>query len=225
MLAMERLPLSQSPFSGSLSLSSPIVQSPRAGVPAPLIQGLPSPPALHTSHQQHTAAIAGHPGTAAPPGTIPKVRPGSSSSLSSVHTPPPYGDTTLMGSAGPPVYSPTHSSSLLPPASAEHHERLACHVVQPSASGAAAAAADLTRHGLTPLPSLTSLIGHHQSMPIVSSAQETTCGSVSSPVTASREQQSLSPSGESIVRSSCDLIASYVAAARYCGVSPSPSTQ
>lgn len=172
MLAMERLPLSQTPFSGPLSLSSPIMQSPRAGVPVPLIPGLPSPPALHSSHhsshQQH-AAIAGHP-------SAPKVRPSSSSSLSSVQTPPPYGDTTLMGSAGPPVYSPTHSSSLLPP---EHHERLVCH----GPSGAS----DPSRH--ISMPSLTSLIGH-QSIPMVSSAQETSC---SSPMAASREHQSSAP--------------------------------
>ena len=198
MLAMERLPLSQAPFSGQLSLSSPIVQSPRAGIPAPLIPGLPSPPALHTSHQPQHAAIAAHP----------KVRPSSSSSLSSVQTPPPYGDTaTLMGSAaGPSVYSPTHSGSLLPQSSVvEHHERLVCggggsSVASgggggghPPGSGSAVAS-DPSRH-ISSLPSLTSLIGH-TSLPIVSSAQETSCGSASSPVAASREHQSSSPSGE-----------------------------
>ena len=181
---MERLPLSQTPFSGPLSLSSPIVQSPRAGIAAPLIPGLPSPPALHTSHQQH-AAIAGHP-------SAPKVRPSSSSSLSSVQTPPPYGDTTLMGSAGPPVYSPTHSSSLLPPSSEhQHHERYGPSIV----------AGSLDPSRLMSMPPLTSLIGH-QSMPIVSSAQETSCtggGSASSPGMASREHQSSSsPSGKCI---------------------------
>lgn len=176
MLAMERLPLSQTPFSGHMSLSSPTMHSPRAGIPAPLIQGLPSPPALHTSHH---GSIVAHP-------TLPKVRPGSNSSLSSVHTPPPYGDSTMMGSVGPPVYSPTHTSSLLPPSSAEHHDQLACH----------RAGIDPSRHGLT-MPSLSSMIGH-QSMPIVSSAQETNCGTSSSPVVATREHQSSSPSGKPI---------------------------
>ncbi len=174
MLAMERLPLSQPPFSGNLSLSSPTMHSPRAGMPAPLIQGLPSPPALHSSHH---GLISSHP-------VLPKVRPGSSSSLSSVHTPPPYGDTTMMGSAGPPVYSPTHAGSLLPPSGTERHDHLTCH----------GTGSDPSRHiGGIAMPSLTSLIGH-QSIPMVSSAQETSCGSSSSSVCSTREHQSSSPS-------------------------------
>ena len=178
MLAMERLPLSQPPFSGHLSLSSPPMHSPRA---APLVQGLPSPPALHSSSLH--AAMSSH-----PPQPSGKMRPSSSSSLSSVHTPPPYGDTTMMGSAGPPVYSPTNTGSLLPPSSAErHHEHLTCH----------GTGTDPSRHGMSAMPSLTSLIGqgHHHSMPIVSSAQETSCGSTGSPAAATREHQSSSPTG------------------------------
>lgn len=181
MLAMERLPLSQPLFSRPLSLSSPTMRSPRAGIPAPLIQGLPSPPALHSSH--HLGAIP----------TAPKVRLGSSSSLSSVHTPPPYGDSTMMGSAGPPVYSPTHHTSSLLPSSSECHDQLTCHGIGP---GNPSTRHGLSRHGIT-MPSLTSFIGH-QSMPIVSSAQETSCGS-SSPVATAREYQSSSPSGECCV--------------------------
>lgn len=170
MLAMERFPLSQPPFSGHL-LSSPAMHSPRG---APLVQGLPSPPTLHSSSSLH-AAISG------------KIRPGSSSSLSSVHTPPPYGDTTMMGSAGPPVYSPTNTGSLLPPSSAErHNEQLACH----------GTGTDPSRHSMSAMPSLTSLIGHHHPMPIVSSAQETSCGSTGSPVATTREHQSSSPAGK-----------------------------
>ena len=181
MLAMERLPLSQPPFSGNLSLSSPPLHSPRA---APLVQGLPSPPTLHSSSSLH-ATISTHP---PPPG---KMRPSSSSSLSSVHTPPPYGDTTMMGSAGPPVYSPTNTGSLLPPSTAErHHEQLTCH-----------GNTDPTRHGLSAMPSLTSLIGHHHhsTAPIVSSAQETSCGRTGSPVATTREHQSSSPAGKPYV--------------------------
>ena len=170
MLAMERLPLSQSPYSGHLSLSSPTIHSPRAGLPAPLIQGLPSPPALHSSH--HTAAAAGS--------HIPvsKVRPSSSSSLSSVHTPPPYGDASMMGSVGSSVYSPTHTNSLslLPPSSAE----MGCH--------------SSDHMNMT----LTSMIGHPPSMPIVSSAQESSCSPGGSSVGSSREHHSSSPAGESI---------------------------
>lgn len=172
MLAMERLPLSQPPFSGHLSLSSPIMYSPRAGMPAPLIQGLPSPPALHSSH---------HHGS-----TPSKPRPSSSSSLSSAHTPPPYGDTTLMGSAGPPVYSPTNSSSLLPPsASGDLRDQLTCHRT----------GADHTRHSISmPMPPLScaGLIGH-QPMSIVSAAQETSCVS---PGPGTRDHQASTPAGE-----------------------------
>lgn len=176
MLAMERLPLSQSPFSGSLSLSSPTMHSPRAGIPAPLIQGLPSPPALHSSHH---GPLSAHP-------AAPKVRPSSSSSLSSVHTPPPYGETSMMGSAGPAVYSPTHSSSLLPPTSAEHHHDLSCH----------GAGSDLSRSSL-PMPSLTSIVGHPHG-PIVSSAQESSCSSGGSSVVGTlREHHSSSSSSSS----------------------------
>ena len=173
MLAMERLPLSQPPFSGHLPLSSPTMHSPRAGMPAPMIQGLPSPPALHSSHHGPASAHV----------LQPKVRPSSSSSLSSVHTPPPYGDSTMMGSAGPAVYSPTHSSSLLPSSSVEHHEHLVCH----------GTGADPSRH-VIPIPSLTTIIGQ-STVPIVSSAQESSCGSGESSVVASREHHS-SPAGE-----------------------------
>lgn len=173
MLAMERLPLSQPPFSGHLSLSSPTIHSPRAGLPAPLIQGLPSPPALHSSH--HAAAMSHIP--------VSKVRPSSSSSLSSVHTPPPYGDNSLMGSAGSSVYSPTHTNSLLPPSSAEHHDHLGCHP---------GSAADLGSHGLS-MTSLTGMISHP---PIISSAQESSCSPGGSSVGSSREHHSLSPAGE-----------------------------
>lgn len=176
MLAMERLPLSQPPFSGHLSLSSPTIHSPRAGLPAPLIQGLPSPPALHSSH--HAAAAASHV-------PVSKVRPSSSSSLSSVHTPPPYGDTSLMGSAGPAVYSPTHTNSLLP-SSADHHEQLGCH---------SASAIDHISHGMI-MTSFTGMIGHPPPVPIVSSAQESSCSPGGSSVGSSREHHSSSPAGE-----------------------------
>lgn len=179
---MERLPLSlsQPPFSsGHLSLSSPTMHSPRAGLSATLIQGLPSPPALHSNI--HGSISTHHH----------KVRPSSSSSLSSVHTPPPYGDSTMMGSAGPPVYSPTHAGSLLPLSSAErHHEQLTCH-----GSGVAGADPGSRHSSLTAMPSLTSLMGH-QPLPIVSSAQETSCGSAGLPVATGREHQSSPPSGK-----------------------------
>lgn len=173
MLAMERLPLSQPPFSGHLSLSPPTMHSPRAGVPAPLIQGLPSPPALHSSLHGPISAHA----------VTPKVRPSSSSSLSSVHTPPPYGDTTMIGSAGPTVYSPTHASSLLPQSSTEHHDQLACHGI-----------------GATdpriPMPPLSNIIGH----PSESTAEETSCNSAGSSMasSSSRDHHSSSPAGEPI---------------------------
>lgn len=175
MLAMERLPLSQPPFSGHLSLSSPTMHSPRAGFPAPsMVQGLPSPPALHSSLLGSLSSH--HP-------ALPKVRPSSSSSLSSVHTPPPYGDssnTTLMGSTGPPVYSPTIAS-----AEQRHHDQLTCH-----------GRTDLTRHSMA-MPSLSTFIGH-QPLPIVSSAQETSYGNAGSPVASTtRDHQSSSPSGHS----------------------------
>lgn len=180
MLAMERLPLSQPPFSGHLSLSSPIMHSPRAGMPAPLIQGLPSPPALHSSNMHHQVGS-----------TPSKPRPSSSSSLSSAHTPPPYGDTTLMGSAGPPVYSPTNSSSLLPlSASGDLRDQLTFLRM----------GADHTRHSISmpmPMPpplSCAGLIGH-QPMPIVSAAQETSCVS---PGAGARDHQSSTPAGEFI---------------------------
>ena len=114
MLAMERLPLSQPPYPGALPLSSPTIQSPRAAFPAPLIQGLPSPPSLHSSHHgPHPSHI-----------TIPKARPGSTSSLSSIHTSPPY-DTTLIGS-NVSVYSPTRMqpSPVHPQRSAEHEHQV-----------------------------------------------------------------------------------------------------
>lgn len=173
---MERFPLSQPPFSGHLSLSSPTIHSPRAGLPAPLIQGLPSPPGLHSSH--HVSAISHVPVT--------KVRPSSSSSLSSVHTPPPYGDNSMMGSAGSSVYSPTHTNSLLPQSSAEHHEQLGCH----SATGT-----DPSNHGMS-MSSLTGMISHSQAVPIVSSAQESSCSPGGSSVGSSREHHSSSPAGE-----------------------------
>lgn len=182
MLAMERLPLSQPPFSGHLSLGSPTVHSPRVGMPAPLVQGLPSPPALHSN--LHGSISTHH-----------KVRPSSSSSLSSVHTPPPYGDSTMMGSAGPPVYSPTNAGSLLLPSSAErHHEQLTCH-----AGSGATGGSDPSRHSMTAMPSLTTLMGH-QPLPIVSSAQETSCGTTGSPVATGREHQSSPPSGKCRIR-------------------------
>ena len=90
MLAMERLPLSQ-PFSNALTLNSPPLESPRAGLPASM--GLPSP--TMRSHNPHIP----------PPLTPVKfanmVRPGSSSSLPSAHTPPPY-DSRMMHA----LYSP-----------------------------------------------------------------------------------------------------------------------
>lgn len=93
---MERLPLSQ-PFSNALALNPPPLESPRAGLPASM--GLPSP--TMRSLNPHIP----------PPLTpvisttnIARARPGSSSSLSSVHTPPPY-DTRMMGSHVP-LYSP-----------------------------------------------------------------------------------------------------------------------
>ena len=180
MLAMERLPLSQPPYSGHLSLSSPTIHSPRAGLPAPLIQGLPSPPALHSSHHAAAAAAAHLP-------PVSKVRPSSSSSLSSVHTPPPYGDTSMLGSAGSSVYSPTHTNSLslLPQSSAEHHhDQMGCH---------SAASSDHMN-----MTSLASMIGHPSSMPIVSSAQESSCSPGGSSVGSSRDHSS-SPAGENLL--------------------------
>ncbi len=175
MLAMERLPLSQLPFSCHMSLGA---HSPRQGIPAPQTQGLPSPPALHGSHHGPVSAHT----------VIHRVRPESNSSLSSVHTPPPYGDSTMMGSAGPAVYSPTHSSSLHPPSSADHQEQLS------RASGL-----NPGLHGIT-LPSFVGMIGQ-SSLPIMSSAQETSCNlGRESSVTSSREHQSSSPAGKFIAR-------------------------
>lgn len=103
MLAMERLPLSQtSQFSNYYpNIGSPSVQSPRAAMPAGhFLPGLPSPPALHhTGHKQH----------------IPRL--GSGSSL---HTPPPYDTAGLLSSCHPAVlYSPTalHPGAMIPPSS------------------------------------------------------------------------------------------------------------
>ena len=91
MLAMERLPLSQTTqFPNYYPLGSPTVQSPRAAMPAGhLLPGLPSPPALHHTGSKHSMGRLG--------------------SSSSMHTPPPY-DTAGLISAGchPAVlYSPT----------------------------------------------------------------------------------------------------------------------
>lgn len=90
MLAMESLPLSQ-PFT-PVPLSSPTMESPRAGLPPPLL----SLPTMRGGVPALTPAAS-------------MGRPSSSSSLSSVHTPPPY-DTGL-------VYSPTggaQTTSMLP---------------------------------------------------------------------------------------------------------------
>ncbi len=91
MLAMERLPLSQtSQFSNYYPmLGSPTVQSPRAGMPAGhFIPGLPSPPALHH--------------------TVSKHRLGSASSM---HAPSPYDTNGLFSAAAgchpALLYSPT----------------------------------------------------------------------------------------------------------------------
>lgn len=171
MLAMERLPPSQSHFHGSLPLNSPTMQSPRAGMPAPaFIQGLPSPPSLHSTVSRHQ--VPPHPSHI----VIPKVRVGSSSSLSSVQTPPPY-DTGLMGSTAT-VYSPTgvQTSPLLPQSSAEHEH---CQtepnpiISPPALSGQAP--------------------GGHGNV-VISTAGSTTPGG--SGVNATREHQSSSPTGE-----------------------------
>ncbi len=185
MLAMERLPLSQPPYSGHLSLSSPTIHSPRAGLPAPLIQGLPSPPALHSNSHHAAAAAAAAAASHLPPVASSKVRPSSSSSLSSVHTPPPYGDSSILASGGSSVYSPTHTNSLslLPPSSAEHHDQFGCHH--------SAAAADHMS-----MTSLTGMIGHPPSLPIVSSAQESSCSPGGSSVGSSREHHSSSPASK-----------------------------
>jgi hypothetical protein len=172
MLAMERLPPSQSHFHGSLPLNSPTMQSPRAGMPAPaFIQGLPSPPSLHSTLSRHQV-----PGPHPSHIIIPKVRVGSSSSLSSVQTPPPY-DTGLMGSTAT-VYSPTgvQTSPLLPQSSAEHEH---CQtdpnpiISPPALSGQAP--------------------GGHGNV-VISTAGSTTPGG--SGVNATREHQSSSPTGE-----------------------------
>ena len=175
MLAMERLPPSQSHFHGSLPLNSPTMQSPRAGMPAPaFIQGLPSPPSLQSNvvsrHQlPHPSHIV-----------IPKVRIGSSSSLSSVQTPPPY-DTGLMGSTAT-VYSPTgvQTSPLLPQSSAEHDH---CHT-EPN-----------------PIISPTALSGPPGNNVVMSTAGSTTPGG--SGVNATREHQSSSPTGERLEHAPC----------------------
>ena len=170
MLAMERLPPSQSHFHGSLSLNSPTMQSPRPGMPAPaFIQGLPSPPSLQSSvsrQQQHIP----HPGHI----VIPKVRVGSSSSLSSVQTPPPY-DTGLMAGSTATVYSPTgvQTSPLLPQSSAEHEH---CQT-EPNQ-----------------IISPTALSGPLGNNVVMSTAGSTTPGG--SGVNATREHQSSSPTGE-----------------------------
>ena len=177
MLAMERFPLSQPPFSGHLSLSSPTIHSPRAGLPAPLIQGLPSPPAQHSSH--HAAAVSHIP--------VSKVRPSSSSSLSSVHTPSPYGDNTLMGSTGSSVYSPTHTSSLPPQSSSKHQEQLGCHS---SSTG------DPCGHAMSMI-SLTGMMSRPHAVPI-STAQDSSCSPGGSSVGSSRDHSS-SPAGEIII--------------------------
>lgn len=87
MLAMERLPPSQ-PFSTALPLQSPL-QSPRSA-------GLPPPLCMHGSSVMHpTAAL--HVSLPGPysnmkpqSGSVTLTHPQSSSSLSSLHTPPPY---------------------------------------------------------------------------------------------------------------------------------------
>ena len=90
---MERLPLSQ-PFT-PMPLNSPTMESPRAGLPAPLLM----PNLMHS----------GIPPLIPAPKSASMGRLGSTSSLSSVHTPPPY-ETGLM-------YSPTggvQTTSMLP---------------------------------------------------------------------------------------------------------------
>lgn len=94
---MERLPLSQ-PFT-PMPLNSPTMESPRAGLPAPLLM----PNLMHS----------GVPPLIPTPKSASMGRPGSTSSLSSIHTPPPY-ETGLM-------YSPTggvQTTSMLPAAGA-----------------------------------------------------------------------------------------------------------
>lgn len=182
MLAMERLPPSQSHFHGSLPLNSPTMQSPRAGMPAPaFIQGLPSPPSLHSTVSRHQ--VPPHPSHI----VIPKVRLGSSSSLSSVQTPPPY-DTHpgLMPGSTATVYSPTgvQTSPLLPQSSAEHEH---CQTDQPNPI-------------ISP-PALSGQAPGGHGNVVISTAGSTTPGG--SGVNATREHQSSSPTGECVCSCYC----------------------
>lgn len=112
MLAMmERLPLNQ-PFTSPMPLPSPTVESARA-LPGHTV--LPSPTMLHSPFMPHAAT---------PKPTVGMGRPSSSSSISSVQTPPPY-DTTLMGVPSATAYSPQGATPTMLPAvpnnSAEEH--------------------------------------------------------------------------------------------------------
>lgn len=108
MLAMERLPLSQtSQFPHCYPLGSPTVQSPRAGMPAGhFLPGLPSPPALqHTGSKHISTATASRLGS-----------PHATSSMQGYL--PPY-DTTGLLSHPALLYSPTAGlpSPMIPPLS------------------------------------------------------------------------------------------------------------
>ncbi len=109
MLAMERLPLSQtSQFPHCYPLGSPTVQSPRAGMPAGhFLPGLPSPPALHHTGSKHISTVT--PSRLGSPHATPSSMQGYL---------PPY-DTTGLLSHPALLYSPTAGipSPMIPPSS------------------------------------------------------------------------------------------------------------
>lgn len=120
MLAMERLPPSQ-PFSTALPLSSPTLQSPRsAGLPPPLC--MHGSPVMHPAPALHVSLPGPYP-SLKQPGCLVHPHTQSSSSLSSVQTPPPYDrpqglPLVLPGS----VFSPTGAAQTLPLSpDREHH--------------------------------------------------------------------------------------------------------
>ena len=105
MLAMERLPPSQ-PFSTALPLPSPTIQSPRSA-------GFPPPLCMHGSPVMHPAAAlhVSLPGHLPTPRSLVHLHSHSSSSLSGVHTPPPYDHSTGLPLAPPGhVFSPTRAA-------------------------------------------------------------------------------------------------------------------